>query len=167
MNLQEALYSEHSKSQTRRIAAWIGDDRRKFGELFALFLGEDRLLSQRAAWVVGDCVEAHPELILPHMGALLRNLERPRLHPAIARNTFRLLQFVDITGQWEGKVLKAAMTALGGSAPVAAQAYAMTLIRRLAAGYPDIMEEGRRLIGEQWSEASPAFRSRARKEFGF
>lgn len=166
MHLGEALRSEHSKSRTREIAAWVGNDPRRFGCLFTLFLGEDRLLSQRAAWAVGDCVAAHPELFSPHMGSLFLNLERPGLHPAIPRNTFRLLLFVEISGEWEGKALEVAMAALGGTAPIAVKAYAMTLIRRLAAKYPDILEEARRLIDEQWSEAGPAFRSKARKEFG-
>jgi hypothetical protein len=166
MHLEKALRSEHSKFQTRNIAAWVGSDPRRFAELFALLLGGDRLLSQRAAWVVGDCVEAHPGLIRPHIGALLRNLERPGLHPAIPRHSLRLLQFVTISGVWEGKILEIAMASLGGTAPVAVKASAMTLIRRLADGYPDILEEARRLIDEQWAEAGPAFRARARREFG-
>ncbi len=61
--------------------------------------------------------------------------------------------------------LEIAMASLGGTAPVAVKASAMTLIRRLADGYPDILEEARRLIDGQWAEAGPAFRARARREF--
>jgi hypothetical protein len=166
MCLEEALRTEHNKARIREITDWVGADPQRFAELYTLFLGDDRLLSQRAAWAVGDCVEAHPELIRPHMGTLLRNLERPHPHPAIARNTFRLLQFAPVSGEWEGRVLSAAMAALGGTAPIAVKVYAMTILRKLADLYPDILGEARLLIDEQWAEAGPAFRSRARKEFG-
>ena len=49
---------------------------------------------------------------------------------------------------------------------VAAKAHAMTVLKRLATGYPEILAEVRLRIAEQWPEASAGFRARARREFG-
>jgi hypothetical protein len=134
--------------------------------MVGLMTGGDALVEQRAAWVVADCGEQWPELVGPQLEHLLDNLERPGLHPAVVRGTFRMLQFADLPPALEGRVCSVAMAALGGATPVAVKAYSMTVLRRLVGRYPEIAEEVRLLIEEQLPGASPGFRSRARREFG-
>lgn len=164
--LEDALRIGKSKRQVLEIAAWVGGDRRRFGKLVGLMKGPDSKLANRAAWVAGSCVDVRPGLLKPHLGELLDLLERPGLHAAIPRNTFRMLQNAPISGDLEGRVLSAALAALGGAVPVAVKANAMTVLKRLAAEIPEILAEVRLLIDEQSHDASPAFRIRARREFG-
>ena len=165
MNLAEALRAEHSKAQTLRIVDWVGGDPLRFAELFSVFRCGDMLLEQRAAWAVGYCVEAHPGLLEPHLAAMLDNLERTGLHPAVIRASFRAFQIVPIPGHLEGRVLAAAFAALGGEAPIAVKAYSITIARRLAEPYPELLEEARLLVESQLPGAAPALRARARREF--
>lgn len=166
MDAEQALREEHSKRRTCELVDWVGGNPRRFATIIALFTGGDRLIAQRAAWVVGDCAERWPRLAERHLTELLDHLERPGLHDASIRVTFRLLQFVEIPPRLEGRVCGLAMAVLGGTAPVAAKAYAITVLRRLIDRYPEIEDEVRLLIREQWSDAPPAIRSRARREFG-
>lgn len=123
------------------------------------------MLEQRAAWAFGDCAEAHPGMLAPHLETMLDNLDRPGLHPAVIRASFRALQFAAIPGPMEGRVLAAAFAALGGAAPIAVKAYSITVARRLAEPYPELLEEARLLVESQLPGAAPAIRSRARREF--
>lgn len=166
MNLQEELARENSRAQADRITAWVGADRQRFGEVFARMLGNDRKSAQRAAWVVSLAGEAHPELLRGRVGVMLNHLRRPDLHPAVARAVFRLLQTVPIPGPHHNRAAQESLTALGGSAPVAVKVFAMTVLKRLAAPYPEWLAEIRALVSEQLADASPGFRSRARREFG-
>lgn len=166
MDPERALREEHSKRRTRELTEWVGGNRGRFQRMVGLMTGGDPLLEQRSAWVVGDSVERWPRLAGPHLPGLLDNLERSGLHPAVVRATFRLMQFADIPPVLEGRVCGAAMAALGGAVPVAVKIYAMTVLKRLVARYPEIEEEVRLLVAEQLPEASPGFRSRARREFG-
>jgi len=166
MNPPEALRQEHSRAQTDRVAAWVGRDRRRFGVLVELLTGNDRLLAQRAAWVVSVVAEARPELLTGHVARLLDHLRTPGLHPAVVRAVFRSLQTVPVPGELEGRVLAAAMAALGGSVPVAVKVFAMTVLKRLAGGQPALLAEVRALVEEQLAGARPAFLARARREFG-
>jgi len=166
MKLAEALLAEHSRAQTDRVVGWIGADASRFEEVFAMILGGGKVLAARAAWVVSVCVEGHPQLLEPHLAALLDNLSRADLHPAVIRATFRMLQDVPLPGELEGWVLDAALAALGGKAPVAAKAYAITVLKRCTADHPAIRAEVRLLIEDQLATSSPAFRARARREFG-
>ena len=43
------------------------------------------------------------------------------------------------------------------------KAFSLTVLQHLAALYPDIKPELRLVIEEQWEQAAPAFRSRAKK----
>ncbi|MBN8456481.1 MAG: hypothetical protein J0M04_01355 [Verrucomicrobia bacterium] len=160
------LRREHSRAQTDKVAAWVGDDPAKFAEIVALMTGSDRLLAQRSAWVVAVVGEAHPEWVGSHLAAMLDHLSKPGLHPAVVRAVFRLMQTAPIPGNLEGRVMAVAFAALGGVAAAAVKAYSLTVLRRLAEAHPGILGEVRALLAEQLPTACPAVRSRARREFG-
>lgn len=166
MNPTDALRQEHSRKQTDRVAAWVGQDRRRFQTMVELMTGEDRLLAKRAAWVVSVVAEDRPEQLPEHLARLLDHLRTPGLHPAVMRAVFRSLQTVPVPGDLEGRVLAAAMAALGGPVPVAVKVFAMTVLKRLAREHPALLAEVRALVEEQLAGASPAFLARARREFG-
>ena len=161
-----ALRQEHSRAQTDKVAAWVGNDAAKFAEIIALMTGSERLLAQRAAWVVAVVGEAHPEWVGPCLGALLDHLAKPGLHPAVVRTVFRLMQSSPIPGNLEGRVMAVAFAALGGVAAAAVKAYSLTILKRLAEAHPAILGEVRALLAEQLPTACPAVLSRARREFG-
>jgi hypothetical protein len=165
-SLRDMLESGHNKALALEITAWVGGDRRRFSELVGFMTGADSKLAARAAWVVSHCVEAHPGWLAPHLPRLLDCIENAGTHAAVLRHTFRILQTAPISGEQEGRVLSLALAALGGAVPVAVKAYAMTVIKRLANGYPEILSEVELLIAEQSPGASPAFHARARREFG-
>lgn len=166
MNPIDALRQEHSRAQTDRVAAWVGRDRRRFGVLVEMLTGNDRLLAQRSAWVVSVVAETRPELLTEHLARLLDHLRTPGLHPAVIRAVFRSLQTVPVPGELEGRVLAMAMAALGGPVPIAVKVFAMSVLKRLASGQPALLAEIRALVEEQLAGASPAFRARARRDFG-
>jgi hypothetical protein len=164
MNLQEALAKEHSKKQCDRIVKYIGDDPEKFAVLMDLFFKGEYRITQRAAWPMSYCVRAHPELIKPYFRRLLDNLPRKDQHVAIARNTLRLLQDVSIPKKLQGRVMNACFDYIQSpETPIALKAFSLTVLEHLAKDYPEIMPELRLIIEEQWDQATPAFRSRARK----
>jgi hypothetical protein len=50
MKLRETILKEHSKANCIRIVKWVGDDQKRFDELFSLFLNDEYRVVQRAAW---------------------------------------------------------------------------------------------------------------------
>jgi hypothetical protein len=165
-DLESLLRAARGKAQIAEIVAWVGGERGRFAELMRLLAGGDSVLAVKSAWVGGWVVEEHPELLAEHLPAVLGVLERPGLSSSVARGIFRMLQFAPISGECEGRVMSAAMAALGGPMPVAVKVYAMTVLKRLIAGYPELLEEVKLLVAEQLHDASPGFRARARRDFG-
>ena len=164
MKLEELLLSGHSKAITMRIVQTVGDSQQRFDELFALFTGTNKLIAQRAAWAISYAAIANPDLVQPHFKKLLDNLESPGLHTAIKRNTIRLLQEVRIPKKYQGRVMDVCFRYITDPAEaVAVKAFAMTVLEKLAAIYPEILNELITIIEERWDMETAAFRSRAKK----
>jgi hypothetical protein len=164
MNLHEEILKEHSKSQCNKIVQWVGDSKKRFEELFYLFLTGEYRVNQRAAWPVSYCVIAHPVFIKNNFGKLIKNLSKSNLHNSIKRNSIRLLQHVDIPEKYQGEVMNICFGYVASpTEPVAVKAFSLTVLGNLAKQYPEIMHEIKALIDQELPHQTVAFRSRAEK----
>ena len=164
MNLHTLLETEHSKTQCHRIVRYIGKDKTRFAELMKLFFKGEYRITQRAAWPLSYCVRLHPELIGPYFKPLLDNLAKPGIHVAVIRNTMRLLQDVEIPKKYQGRVMNICFDFIQSpDTPIAVKAFSLTVLQHLAKDYPDILPELKLIIEEQWDQAPPAFRVRAKR----
>ena len=128
MDLRAALLEVHSKAQAEKIAAYVGDDEKRFAELMKLLLGSVYRLSQRAAWPVSYCIERRPDLVKPYFNVLIKQLERDDAHAAVRRNVARLFQFVDVPKRYRGRLFDACYNLLDDAdQPVAVRVFSMTV----------------------------------------
>ena len=164
MELEKLLASEHSKKQCDRIVKYIGSDKEKFAELMRLFFNGEYRITQRAAWPMSYVVRDHPALITPYFKKLLDHLDKPGIHVAIVRNTVRLLQDVEIPARFQGRVMSRCFDYVAApETPIAVKAFSLTVLENLSKKYPEILPELKDIIESQWDQATPAFRSRAKK----
>ena len=164
MDLRRTLEREHSKPAVNKIVRYVGDSREKFSELLDIFLEGPYRITQRAAWPLTYCAEAHPEIVKGKLGILLRYLEKENIHDAVRRNTIRMLQFVEIPANLHGRVASICLTYLkDNKQPVAIRVFSMTVLGRLAESYPELRQELRVMIEDHLPYAQPAFISRGRK----
>jgi hypothetical protein len=163
-DLRDEILKEHSLTQCKKIAQWVGNDQRKFDELFNLFLNDEYRVTQRAAWPLGKCVELYPGFMKKNFGKLINNLRRPGLHDAIKRNTIRLLQYVEIPTKYQGQVMDICFGYVESpKEAVAIKAFSLTVLGKLAKDYPEILPEIKLLIEEQLPRQTAAFKSRAKQ----
>lgn len=164
MHLEKLLAEEHSKRQCDRIVKYIGKDKDRFAGLMYLFFKGEYRITQRAAWPLSCIVRLHPGLITPYFKRLLDNLDKKGLHVAVVRNTIRLLQDVEIPEKYHGRVMSRCFEYVGApETPIAVKAFSLTVLQGLSKKYPDILQELKLTIEEQWDQAPPAFRVRAKR----
>lgn len=164
MNLRQTILAEHSKANCNRIINWIGNSQKRFDELFSLFMNDEYRVVQRAAWPLSYCSIKHPEHIQKHLGKLLKNLDKPKLHVAVKRNTVRLLQHIDIPKRFHGTVMDKCFGYIASpDEAVAVKAFSLTILQNLSHQYPEIKNELKLLIEERWNYETVAFRTRAKK----
>ncbi len=166
MNLESELLKEHSRRQADRIAAWVGKDRTRLSQLMKLLLSGERIVAQRAAWVVGICADQHPEMINPYLRKLVNRMQDPGVHDAVKRNIVRILQSADIPRYLLGTVASICFEYLSDAyAPIAVRVCSMTVLARIAQEEPDIGRELRLVIEQHLPYGTGAFKARARQVF--
>jgi len=164
MNLRNEILKEHSKAQCNKIVQWVGNDQKRFAELFHLFLKDEYRVVQRAAWPVSYCVIAHPKLISKHWSKLIKNLQKPGIHDSVKRNSIRLLQDIEIPEKYEGEIMDICFKYLESpTEALAVKVFSMTVLANLSNKYPDIIPELTLLIEDQLPTQSAGFKSRAKK----
>lgn len=164
MKLREEILKEHSKAQRIKIVNWIGNNQRRFDELFDLFINDEYRVVQRAGWPLSYCVIEHPQFIKKHWKQLIGNLKKPNLHDAVKRNSIRLMQDLDIPEEYQGEVMDICFTYLESpTEALAVKVFSMSVLGNLAKIYPEIIPEIKILLEDQLPLQTAGFKSRAKK----
>ncbi|MFH0989958.1 MAG: hypothetical protein V1799_08085 [bacterium] len=164
MDIEKEIATVCMKRDVIRIARWIGTDQKRFSQLMDFILtGEDRI-AQKAAWIVGYCVELHPPLVDPWLKQLLQKMEQPRASGAVKRNGVRILQFATIPRKLQGRAANICFQFLAApDEPIAVRTFSITVIARIAEEEPDLMKELESVVKQMLPYSTPAFRARAKK----
>jgi hypothetical protein len=161
MNLLKLILNEHSKATASKIVGYIGSDTVRFASLVKIFMQGPYRVTQRAAWPISYCVQNHPQLIKGHLKKMIDFADQPGVHDAVKRNTIRLLQFVAIPRNLQGKVFDFCFHCLANpKEPIAVRVFSMTVLSNLAKENPELKNEIIPLIEDQLPFASAGFRSR-------
>ena len=166
MNIREALLEDvvHNKSIALRVAEYASSSPARFNALMQCFLSDEYRLAQRAAWSVCHAVQKRPRLVQPHIGRLVDQLQRNDVHPAVIRNSLRVLEITGIPEALHGNVLHTCFRLVEQpGTPAAIKAFSLTILCNLSRMYPDILPELKLIIQEQWHRETPAFKSRGKK----
>ena len=164
MDLKHQILKEHTKENCDKIVQWVGKDKKRFDELFQLFLNGGYRVTQRAAWPLSYCAIAHPALMENNFKKLAGNLKKPNLHDAIKRNTVRMLQSVSIPKKYEGEIMEICFKYIESpKEAVAVKAFSLTILEKLTKKYPEIIPEVKLLIEDQMPYQTAAFKTRSKK----
>jgi hypothetical protein len=163
MNIRSEILKEHSKKQTIKIAAYVGNNAKRFSELMSIFFKDEHLITQRSAWVVSYCVQAHPELIKPYLKEIVTYLQKP-VHDAVKRNIVRILQNMEIPKGLRGRLANSCFHLLSSpKEAVAIKVFSMSVLFNLSKTEPGLSNELRIIIEDQLPYASAGFLSRGKK----
>jgi hypothetical protein len=164
VNLKRQILKEHSKANSDRITAYVGNDKKRFADLIKVYRDGPYRVTQRAAWPISCCVEKYPELIRPHLAIMLNFLRQPGLHIAVKRNTVRLLQFINIPKKFQGRVAEICFNFLHDKKEaVGVKAFSLTVLHNLSRSEPYMMNELKTIVEDQLPYAPASFRSRAKR----
>jgi hypothetical protein len=163
MDLEAEILREHSKRQALKIATWIGNDKRRFKELMELFLHGEYRVTQRSAWIISNCFDRHPQLVMPWLPRMLKKMQEPGVHDAVKRNIVRILQWVEIPEALLGTVATLCFEYLNSvDAPIAVKANSMTVLVNIAQREPDLKHELQAGIEQMLPFVGPALQARGR-----
>lgn len=163
MDLRSEILREHSKPQTMRIVAYVGDNQQRMKTLMDLFLGNEYRITQRAAWPLSYIGMAHPDLVKPYHGKLLECLQNPEAHDAVKRNILRLwIESMPPETYWGDVFDTCYQLARSKDEAIAIRVFAMHVMGNIVIKYPELTFELTNLI-EELVLLGPAFVARGKK----
>lgn len=163
MDLEKALRHPLFNENVLEVVQSIEGNPIRFKQLMHLFFSNEYRVNQRAAWVMSHCVDKEPEIILPYLTKMVKNLYKPT-NDAIKRNTMRILQFVEIPEALWGETLEKCFEYMESNAePIAVRVFAMTVAYIISEHVPEIKPELKTLIEEMMVYGSAGIKSRGTK----
>ncbi len=164
MNLKEEILREHSKRQVKKIANWVGGDRRRLKKLMELFISDDYRINQRSAWILSQCADDQPELLNPWLKPMIRKMQEPGVHDAVKRNVLRILQNAAIPRSILGNVVMLCFEYLNSiKSPIAVKVYSMTILMNAAKRQKGLRDELKLVIENMQPYVGPALQARSRE----
>ena len=164
MNIREELFAEHSKQQAVIVAKLACESKDNMQQLINCLLSHDSVVAQRAAWSIGWSVKLNVASLQPFIDTLIPLIERKDVHDAVIRNTMLVLESIIIPEEYHGVVLNCCFNFIENPAtPPAIKAYSMTTVYNLSKQYPEILQELKTIIENNWDHETPAFKSRGKK----
>ncbi|MEO8514147.1 MAG: hypothetical protein ABI543_11335 [Ignavibacteria bacterium] len=165
MDLREEALKEHSKKQTLKMTAWIGNNEDRFRQYLYLFLHDEYRVVQRISWVLCEAAEHYPKLVEENMGVIIKRLGDKDIHTAVKRNVIRVLQFLNIPKKYHAKVFNLCVNYLSDpNEAIAVRVFSISVATRIAAVYPELANEVIEYINVSLKNSTAGLRSRSRKE---
>jgi HEAT repeat protein len=163
MQIVKILSTEHSVD-TATLAASIAEaSEEDFAALVAVLSGVDKEMARRAAWAFGKAGEKRPEWAELHMEGLLELLA-DKAHPALHRNIYRVLQYMEVPADYHASLFDLCLKELHDpKRPAAIKVFAMTVAANISSRQPELTTELKLSIQENIPYGSAGFRNRAGK----
>lgn len=161
--LEELLLQEMSRANTDLVAGILNHDPERLAQAIAIVMRQEEPISRRAMWAIDIACEKNPGLIKPYIKLLIVKMPEFR-HDAFRRHILRIAARLPFHDSYKGALLNVCFDIIADSnKAIAVKANAMQILSRLAVEEPDIRHELKETIRYQMEEASPGFKSQARK----
>jgi hypothetical protein len=165
MNIKKSLLKEHSKTLTIKIVRYIGSNSKRYEELIHLFLDQDAVISQRAAWPLSYVSIEQTQLAYNYLDKLIFKFNQPNNHASITRNLLRIFEVLDIPDNYKTAVLNTCINLmLSSDSPIAVKAFSITVVTKICKNYPELITELKlHFATMQTNPISPAVRVRIKR----
>jgi hypothetical protein len=166
LDIESEIAKEFSKARVISIANYIGADEERFGILMNIFLRGLYINTQKAGWVLSECAEKYPFLIIPYFRNLIQKLQEPFASDSVKRNIIRVWQYVDIPDEYIDDIYDICFGFLHSTEAIAIRVFSMTVCHNIARRIPELKQELRLTIEDvlmKNQDGSAAIISRGQK----
>jgi 8-oxo-dGTP diphosphatase len=142
--LQQMINGTMTSKEVDWVASSAVENTAIFGKLLEYSYSEDNRLAFRSSWTLSKVCDKNPELIYPHLAAIVEALDRID-NESTQRSFLRIISFSDmrrISNKHHGILANHCFNALrSGFSAIAIKAYSMEILYNLAVIYPELVNE--------------------------
>lgn len=162
-NIEELLLREQSRANTDFLIEVLSIKSELFTEFWRILMLNEDPVSRRSAWVVDCFTENHPEYLDSKIEELSFHLPDFKTD-GLKRHSMRMLSRSKLPADNLGILVDISFRWLQSPAEsVAVKMYCVIILERVTQIYPEFKSELRDIIEIQLNEATPGFKSIARK----
>ncbi len=166
LDIVSEINKDFSKAQVIKIANYIGVDEERFGTLMAVFMKGLYINTQKAGWVLSECADKYPLLIIPYFRNFIQKLQEPVASDSVKRNIIRVWQHIDIPDEYTDEIYDICFNFLNSNEAIAIRVFSMTVCYNIARKIPELKTELRLTIEDillKNQDGSAAIISRGKK----
>jgi hypothetical protein len=143
-NLKSMITSMMRTQEAEWMASSAADDPQIILKLIEYSYSDDKKLAFRSSWILTKVCDRFPEMIYPHLNKLSESL--PKItNESVQRSFLRIISLSDLNKievKQHGIIADFCFQVLGsGFSAIAVKAYAMEILYRLTAIYPELKNE--------------------------
>lgn len=164
-DLQSMIYNLMSMKEAEWLAKSAIENPAIFNKLLEYSFSPDKKLAFRASWTLTKVCDDSPEMIYPHLSAIIETLDNLD-NESVIRSFLRIISFSDInkiSNKHQGILTDHCFTALrSGFSAIAVKAYSMEILYKLVLKYPELANELSSSISMLQGEGSAGILARGR-----
>ena len=156
---------DSSRALSLLTASMVYEEPSLFNVFIELSLEDEKHYAERASRVICICSHRFPELFRPHCSRVIIALKRLKSEGAM-RNLLKTLAEVPVKLSKKDKTILLNQCfdyLVSADYPVAVKVFSMQILYNMSIEIPEIGEELGRILEERMPDASPGYRSRARR----
>ena len=162
MFLKAQLQSRLSKNQIMNVAYEAVKSPEILDELIYSLSDKNIQAVKNAAWIVGHSGQLNPNLHTKYLDKIITNLQYP-FHPAVSRNLLRILQFIQIPEEFQGRIYDLCFQyIINPKTPVAIRAFSMTICAHISEEHSELKNELAIALHDLYHHGTPGIKSRVR-----
>lgn len=166
LDIVSEINKDFSKAQVTKIADYIGADEERFGILMSVFLKGLYIHTQKAGWVLSECADNYPFLVIPYFRNFIQKLKEPFASDSVKRNIVRVWQYVDIPNEYIDEIYDICFGFLNSNEAIAIKVFSMTVCHHITRKIPELKTELRLTVEDvlmKNQDGSAAIISRGKK----
>lgn len=166
LDIASEISKEFSKAQVIKIANYIGADEGRFAILMNVFLRGQYINTQKAGWVLSECADKYPFLIIPYFRNFIQKLQEPFTADSIKRNIIRVWQYVNIPDEYIDDIYAICFGFIHSNEAIAIRVFSMTVCYNITRKIPELKQELRLAVEDvlmKNQDGSAAILSRGKK----
>jgi hypothetical protein len=166
LDIENEINREFSKAQVTKIANYIGADEERFAILVNIFLRGQYIHTQKAGWVLSECADSYPFLIIPYFRNFIQKIQEPMASDSVKRNIVRVWQYIDIPDEYIDDIYGICFSFINSNEAIAIRVFSMTVCYHIARKIPELKQELRLIVEDvlmKNQDGSAAILSRGKK----
>ncbi len=164
MDIKTQLLQAYSKENSQKVAAYIGNNSKRYRVLWNLVISEDPDVVKRAAWTLDHCDISYNDKVLPFLPEMMTELEKTKVG-SIKRTVLKIFSNVDnIPEDYSARLFDLCMDwIINKKTEIAPKVHAMEVAANIAMPYKELREEVILVIEDQMKHGSAGVKSRGRR----